>query len=130
MTPRIDPVDVADAIRARVPAALDAYVYARDNVLRGGAVDAGLKELCFRYLADDPEVAAFADSDRFDERERAALRWARAIAWDSDLADDDLWERLHALFSERELVELGCAIGFELGQQHWRRTLGLPARAA
>ena len=130
MTPRVAPVDVANAIRARVPAALDAYVYTEDNVLRGGIVDAGLKELCFRYLAEDPDVVAFGDSDRFDERERAALRWARAIAWDSGLADDQLWERLHALFNEPELVDLGCAIGFELGQQHWRRTLGLPARDA
>ena len=43
-------------------------------------------------------------------------------------ADDGLWSRLHGLFSDEELVELGCAIGFELGQQHWRRTLGLPGR--
>jgi hypothetical protein len=130
VTPRVEPVDVANAVRARVPAALDAYVYTRKNVLRGGIVDPGLKELCFRYLAEEPEVVSFADSDRFDERERAALQWTRAIAWDSELADDELWERLHALFSELELVELGCAIGFELGQQHWRRTLGLPARDA
>ena len=71
------------------------------------------------------EVADFA---RFDERERLALRWAHAIAWDSSVADDDLWAGLHARFSEPELVELGCAIGFELGQQHWRRTVGLPRR--
>ena len=100
-------------------------MFMRDNVLRTGVVDAELKELCFRFLADDPEVTDFS---RFGERERAALEWARAIAWDSDLADDALWERLHRLFSEAELVELGCAIGFELGQQHWRRTLGLPPR--
>jgi len=39
-----------------------------------------------------------------------------------------LWSRLHALFTEPELVDLGCAIGFELGYQHWRRTIGLPPR--
>jgi alkylhydroperoxidase family enzyme len=112
-------------VRALVPAADEAYRYARDNVLRAGLVDAELKELCFRYLAEDPEVADFA---RFGERERLALRWAHAIAWDSSTADDDLWAGLHAHFSEPELVELGCAIGFELGQQHWRRTVGLPRR--
>src|ERR671936_1103910 len=115
----------ADEIRGRVPAALDAYLFTRDNVVRGGLVDAELKRLCFRYLADNPEVSDFSG---FDGRERAALEWAHAIAWDADRADDALWERLHALFDDRELVELGCAIGFELGQQHWRRTLGLPAR--
>jgi alkylhydroperoxidase family enzyme len=112
-------------VRALVPAADEAYRYMRDNVLRAGLVDAELKELCFRYLAEDPEVADFA---RFGEREQLALRWAHAIAWDSSTADDDLWARLHAHFSEPELVELGCAIGFELGQQHWRRTVGLPRR--
>jgi alkylhydroperoxidase family enzyme len=112
-------------VRALVPAADEAYRYVRDNVLRAGIVDPELKELCFRYLAGDPETADFS---RFARQEQLALRWAHAIAWDSTAADDELWEGLHASFSEPELVELGCAIGFELGQQHWRRTVGLPAR--
>lgn len=73
-------------------------------------------------------------ADRLDDRsalgERTALEWVHAIVWDSDAANDELWERLHSLLSEPELVELACAIGFELGQQHWRRTIGLPARDA
>lgn len=115
----------ADDVRGLVPAAQESYEFLRANVLRGGIVEPALKELCFRYLADDPEVP---DPARLEGRERAALEWARAIAWDSSLADDALWERLHALFSEEELVELGCSIGFELGQQHWRRTVGLAPR--
>ncbi len=111
-----------DEIRARVPGVEEMYRYARDNVLLSGIVDQSLKELCFRFLAEDPEVMDFS---RFEGRERAALDWALAIAWDSDKSDDELWERLHALFSEEQLVELGCAIGFELGQQHFLRTLGL-----
>jgi alkylhydroperoxidase family enzyme len=112
-------------VRALVPAADEAYRFMRDNVLRAGLVDPELKELCFRYVAEDPEVTDFS---RFGQREQLALRWAHAIAWDSSAADDDLWAGLHAHFSEPELVELGCAIGFELGQQHWRRTVGLPPR--
>jgi hypothetical protein len=115
----------ADDIRGLVPAALEAYAFTRDEVLRGGLVDPELKELCFRYLAEEAEII---DLDKFDGRQRAAIEWAHAIAWDSARADDALWERLHELFSDEELVELGCAIGFELGQQHWRRTVGLPAR--
>ena len=115
----------ADEIRARVPPVLDAWQYMRDNVLREGLVEPELKRLAFRYLAEDPETADF---ERFEGRERLVLEWAHAIAWDSDCADDALWERLHASFSEPELVELGCAIGFELGQQHFRGTLGLPPR--
>src|SRR5947209_15912407 len=105
----------AEEIRSRVPAAQEAFAYTRDNVLRGGVVDAALKELCFRYLAEDPDLPNLS---RFAGRERAALDWAHAVACDSDRADDELWLRLHALFTDQELVELGCAIGFELGQQH------------
>jgi alkylhydroperoxidase family enzyme len=112
----------ADEIRARVPGVAETYDYVRNNVLLAGEVEPELKQLCFRFLAEDPEVMDFS---RFEGRERAALDWALAIAWDSDRADDELWGRLHALFSEAELVDLGCAIGFELGQQHFVRTLGL-----
>ena len=115
----------ADEIRGLVPAVLAAYERTRDTVLKAGLVDLELKEHCFRYLATGVDAL---DLEGRDERERAALEWASAIAWDSARADDALWSRLHALFSEPELVELGCAIGFELGYQHWRRTIGLAAR--
>jgi hypothetical protein len=98
----------------------------RDRVIGGGVVDPELKRLCFRFLAQDDDVMDF---DRFPPRERVALRWAQAIAWDADLADDDLWAALHHEFTEPELVELGCAIGFALGQQHWERTLGFAPHA-
>ena len=95
---RIDPVAGADAVRARVPAALAAYAETRATVLEAGIVDRELKALCARYLAEDDEVVVHADDPaRFDERERAALAWTHAIAWNSDLADAALWERLHAL---------------------------------
>ena len=115
----------ADQIRGRVPAVLAAYVRTRDAVLRSGVADQRLKVRCFAYLASGVDTL---ELDGLDERERVALEWAAAIAWDSARADDALWVRLHSLFSEPELVELGCAIGFELGYQHWRRTIGLAAR--
>ncbi len=123
MTPRI--AGTVAEVRALVPGVRDSHAEIRENVLDAGIVDRGLKDLCFRYLAGDP---AARERDRHRGRERAALDWAEAIADDAALADDALWDRLHALFSEPELVELGCAIGFELGFQHWRRSLGLPAR--
>jgi alkylhydroperoxidase family enzyme len=105
-------------VRARVPDVLRSYVETRDTVLVAGLVDARLKELCSRHLAGEPVEAR-------DERERATLDWVDAIAWDSETADDALWERLHAHFTEPELVELGYAAAFMLGQHHWVRTLGL-----
>jgi len=122
---RIAPVGGTDAIRARLPAALDCYAETRATVLEGGIVDRDLKELCARYLADDPELADF---DRFSDRERAALEWTHATAYDSDKADADLWRRLHEHFSEPELVELGYYAAFVLGQTHWLRTLGVKPR--
>lgn len=115
-----------DEIRSRVPAVLAAWEYMRDNVLAGGIVEPELKRLCFRFLADDLEAS---DPARFPPREQLALRWAHAIAWDSDLADDALWDALHEEFSDPELVELGCSIGFVLGQQHFERTFGLGPHA-
>jgi alkylhydroperoxidase family enzyme len=122
---RIEPVAGTDAIRARLPAALDCYAQTRASVLEGGIVDRSLKELCARYLADDPTVMDFT---RFPGPERAALEWAHAIALDSEKADADLWRRLHEHFDEPELVELGYYIAFVLGQTHWLRTLGVEPR--
>jgi len=115
-----------DEIRALQPAAREAWAEIEGSVLRAGLVDQTLKELCFRFLANDDTL----EIERFAGRERAALEWTQAIAFDSEKADDALWSRLHTLFSEPELVDLGCAIGFELGRQHWRRSVGLPARGA
>ena len=115
-----------DEVRGRVPAALASWEFMRDRVLQGGLLEPELKQLCFRFLAQDDDVMDFA---KFTPRDQLALRWAQAIAWDADLADDELWAALHAEYSEPELVELGCAIGFAMGQQHWEQTLGFPPHA-
>jgi len=82
-----------------------------------------LKDLCFRFVADPDSI----ELERFEGRERAALDWAYAIVWDADQATDELWKRLHSHFTEEELVDLGCAIGFELGRTHFLRTLKVSA---
>ena len=73
------------------------------------------------------DLLNFESSDRYDDRQKAALAYAQAIAWGpgSDAELDALWTRLHAHFSEPELVELGCAIGLTFGQQSWIRLLGI-----
>ena len=101
-----------DEIRELVPDALSAHALTRDTVLGGELV-----ALCTRALAGE-------DVEPASERERAALDWTYAIEWDSDAADDDLWRRLHEHFSEPELVALGYAIAYTMGQLHWLRTMG------
>jgi alkylhydroperoxidase family enzyme len=124
-----DPRHAGDALRALAPHVLDVYRETRETVLEAGIVDAELKQLCARYLAGDPEVVAHAnDPEAYDDRQRAALAWTDAIGWDSDRADDALWRRLHAQFTEPELVELGYSIAVILGQQHWLATRGMVER--
>ena len=120
------PAHAGDAIRARAPHVLEVYEETRETVLESGIVERELKDLCARHLAEDEEVLAHADDpDRYDERQRAALAWVDAIAWDSEGADDALWQRLHSAFTEPELVELGYCIAIRLGQQHWLATHGV-----
>lgn len=126
MTPRIAPLGPCDGIRGRVPEVLLSHRESQAAALGDGLVDGRLKELCARYLAEDDDVVAHAsDPERFGEAERAALAWTHAIAWDSDRSDADLWQALHANFTEPQLVELGYAIAFTFGQQRWAATLGL-----
>jgi hypothetical protein len=66
----------------------------------------------------------FESSDLYDERQKAALSYAEAITWRLN-PDDTFWQRLHAQFSEEELVELACFIALTMGQQSWIRLLNI-----
>ena len=68
-------------------------------------------------------MLGFEESDRFNRREKAALRYTEAILWDPQRADDELWRRLHEEFSEPEIVEIGYWAGFTSGGQRWLHTL-------
>jgi alkylhydroperoxidase family enzyme len=139
----------SQAIRLHHPEVMKAFNQAWEVFFRQGVTDHAIKELCRLYIsksvqceycggqrsvlareqgateAQVDEILDFESSDRFDERERAALEWAMAIAWDPTLAADDLWERLHRHFSEAQLVELGHFIALTLGQQRFLKTLGI-----
>jgi alkylhydroperoxidase family enzyme len=69
------------------------------------------------------ELMQYEKSTQFSAREKVALRYADAIMYDPNQADDALWAQLHAQFSEPELVELGYWIGFTFGGQRWLKTL-------
>ena len=142
----------SQAIRAHVPAVLNAFSQAWQTTFEHGVVDHAIKELCRLYVSKTieceycgtqrsqlgqeggvtedkiDEIVDFERSSRYTDRERAALRYAQAIAWDASLADDKLWAALHRHFTEPELVELGFFIGLTSGQQRWIKTLAVGHR--
>ena len=56
-------------------------------------------------------------------KERVALRYCDAIMRNPTLANDAMWQELHAEFTEPQLVELGHYVGFMSGGQRWLLTL-------
>ena len=136
----------SSAVRAHVPAAFWGFADSWDQMFRHGVCDHAIKELCRVYISRTvkcefcgnqrsvkgseqglvegqyDELLNFESSDRYDDRQKAALAYAQAIAWGED-DPDSLWGRLHAHFSEPELVELGCCIALTFGQQSWIRLL-------
>lgn len=138
----------SSAVRAHVPAAFWAFANSWRDLFRTGVCEHSIKELCRVYISRTvkceycgnqrsvagakaglvegqyDELLNFEKSERYTERQKAALSYAEAIAWHLQ-TDEAFWERLHANFSEPELVELGCAIALTFGQQSWLRLLGI-----
>jgi len=138
----------SSAVRAHVPAAFWAFANSWRDLFHTGVCDHAIKELCRVYVSRSVKceycgnqrseqaregglhegqydaLLNFESADAYDPRQKAALAYAEAIAWHLE-TDDAFWERMHAHFSEPELVELGCAIALTLGQQSWLRTLNI-----
>lgn len=136
----------SQAIRARVPAVLKSFTKAWMETFVEGVVEHELKELCRVYVTKTvdcgycaaqrsqdasveedhySDLLSYATSDRYTEREKAALAYTDAIVWDSRLATDEVWTRLDEHFTPEELVELGFFIALTSGQQRWIKTLDL-----
>jgi AhpD family alkylhydroperoxidase len=142
----------SQAIRAHVPEILRTFSAYWNATFDEGLVDNRLKELCRLYVSKTVEcnycggqrseaaraqglseelvddVLLFETSDAFDEREKTALAYTRAIAWDPEQADDALWERLHRHFTEPQIVELGSFVSLTAGAQRFVKTLDLGHR--
>lgn len=136
----------SQAIRARVPAVLKSFTKAWMETFVEGVVEHELKELCRVYVTKTvdcgycaaqrsqdasveedhySDLLSYATSDRYTEREKAALAYTDAIVWDSRLGTDEVWTRLDEHFTPEELVELGFFIALTSGQQRWIKTLDL-----
>ncbi|MEW5983793.1 MAG: carboxymuconolactone decarboxylase family protein [Acidobacteriota bacterium] len=138
----------SSAIRAHVPACFWAFANAWRDIFTNGVCDHAIKELCRVYVSRTvkceycgnqrsvkaagqglserqyDELLDFEKSATYTGRQKAALAYAKAITWQLD-TDNAFWERLHAHFTEPELVELGCFIALTMGQQSWLRTLNI-----
>jgi AhpD family alkylhydroperoxidase len=138
----------SSAVRAHAPNAFWAFADSWQAVFHQGVLDHSVKELCRVYVSRTvkcefcgnqrsvkattaglleqqyDELLNFESSDRYDDRQKAALAYTEAIVWRLD-PDDAFWERVHAHFSEPELVELGCFVALTFGQQSWIRLLGI-----
>jgi AhpD family alkylhydroperoxidase len=138
----------SSAVRAHAPNAFWAFADSWQAVFHQGVLDHSVKELCRVYVSRTvkcefcgnqrsvkattaglleqqyDELLNFESSDRYDVRQKAALAYTEAIVWRLD-PDDAFWERVHAHFTEPELVELGCFVALTFGQQSWIRLLGI-----
>jgi alkylhydroperoxidase family enzyme len=138
----------SSAVRAHAPNAFWAFADSWQAIFRSGCCDHSIKELCRVYISRTvncefcgnqrsvkaaaaglhemqyDDLLNFESSSRYDERQKAALAYTEAIAWRLDV-DDAFWERIHAHFSEPELVELGCFVALTYGQQSWLRLLDI-----
>ena len=75
------------------------------TICRSMRTPAGFEEDVYQALLD----GIWPDS--LTEREALAAEFAHRFAIDHLNMDDDLWQRLHAAFSDDELVELGLCVG-------------------
>ncbi len=136
------------AIRAHVPAVFWSFANAWNDTFVNGVCDHALKELCRLYVSQavncnycgnqrslkaqaqglvEDDVQALLDfekAERFDARQKAALRLAEAMTWGLE-SSDELWGGLKAHFEVPQIVELGFFIGLTMGQQRWNRLLNL-----
>ena len=138
----------SQAIRAHVPAAFWSFAKTWQTVFHEGIAEHTIKELCRVYVShsvkceycgnqrsiqsknkglvesDYKDLLNFENSDRYSDKQKAALRYTQAIVWDLE-CKDALWEKLYKYFSEPEIVEIGYFVSITMGQQRWLKTLNI-----
>lgn len=95
-------------------------VVCRDARARGGAA-AGVDEGFYG------EVADWRESEALSAREKLAAEFAERFALDHLAMDDELWQRLHAAFTDDELADLTICCGTFLGMGRALAVVGVRA---
>jgi alkylhydroperoxidase family enzyme len=70
----------------------------------------------------------YATSPLYDEKERAALKYADRITITDRDVDDELFDRLRRYFDEDALVELTATIAWENSSSKFNRALRVPSQ--
>jgi len=66
--------------------------------------------ICLNMRSDGGLDEAFYEGEGRSEREMLAAEFATRFASDHLAIDDDFWTRLHAAYSDDELVDLGLSV--------------------
>jgi len=140
----------SSAVRAHSERSFWYFADSWQRIFREGVVDHRIKELCRVYVSRTvscefcgnqrsetateqglhemqyDDLLNFEASTVYTAEQKAALRYAQAIAWGPSSVDEELmWAELARFFTEEQMVELGCFIGLTFGQQSWIRLLGI-----
>jgi len=73
-------------------------------------------------------LAEYASSPAYDTAERVALEYADAITLSDRDADDALFARLRAHYTDDQLVELTATIAWENASSKFNRALRVPSQ--
>jgi len=61
------------------------------------------------------DVEDFRNNPEFTEREKVAAAFAEQFAIDHTAIDDAMWDKLRAVFSDVEILDLTTLVGFCVG---------------
>lgn len=93
-------------------------------------VDLNSATLLERGISEDKIAAlgCWRESNRFSERERTALEYAETVTQTPGAANDELFDRLKALFGDDGVIELTGVIAFQNMSSKFNAALGVPAQ--
>ena len=74
------------------------------------------------------ELASYRESDAFSEKEKLVIAYAEEMTRTPVDVPSELFERLRAVFDERELVELTAAIAWENYRARFNHALDIQAQ--
>src|SRR5580700_7786232 len=109
------PVGVREAARMRIAQINDCAVC---GTFRATSVQQeGLNEDFYRHVGDGQYP--------YDDKERLAIEYAERFALDHRAIDDAFFDRLHALFTDAEILDLTMCMAHFLGMGRLLRTIGI-----